>query len=128
MPRQPPRKTKKVTDAQLVQAIIDARGILAAAARDLGLARAYIYERIRESPAAQAAVTDAREGAVDVAEAALYRAASKGEAWAVKYLLSTQGKARGYVERRELTGGGEPLQVEVVRRIVHVARGDGADD
>jgi len=39
-----------------------------------------------------------------MAETELYRAIRDGKDWAVKYILSTKGKSRGYVERQEVTG------------------------
>jgi hypothetical protein len=51
-----------------------------------------------------------RQLAVDLAEQSLYACAAAGEGWAVQYLLSTQGRDRGNVTRRELTGPhGQPL-------------------
>jgi hypothetical protein len=41
---------------------------------------------------------------VDIAELKLRQQVQDGEAWAVKYILSTKGKSRGYVERQEVTG------------------------
>ena len=50
---------------------------------------------------------------LDNTESALYVAALRGEAWAVCFLLKTQGKSRGYVERAELTGKrGGPLRIK----------------
>lgn len=119
MPRTPGRTYQKVTDEQLVDAVTKARGLLSVAARNLGITRKTVYERAKQSPAVQAAIDEARETTLDIAEAALFKQAAAGEGWAVKYLLSTQGRSRGYVDRTELTGAeGGALTVEVVRRVV----------
>jgi hypothetical protein len=61
-----------------------------------------VQELIEKSPALVSVQRDAREGMLDDAESALYRAVIQGEAWAVCFLLKTQGKGRGYIERQEL--------------------------
>ena len=55
-----------------------------------------------------------RETTVDRAEIELRKQIDAGEAWAVKFTLSTLGKNRGFTERTELTGAnGEALDVTV---------------
>ncbi|MBU2051246.1 MAG: hypothetical protein KKH61_20050, partial [Gammaproteobacteria bacterium] len=55
------------------------------------------------------------EGLCDTSEVKLQQAVNGGEAWAVKYVLSTKGKGRGYVERSEITGAdGEAIPVTIV--------------
>jgi len=54
---------------------------------------------------------------LDIAEVALTIAVMNGEPWAIKYLLSTQGKARGYVESATMTGDTDkstPVKVEII--------------
>ena len=41
---------------------------------------------------------------LDLAESRLHRAIAEGELWAIKYILSTKGKSRGYIERQEIIG------------------------
>jgi len=54
------------------------------------------------------------ESMLDVGELALLRAVQRGEAWAVCFLLKTQGKQRGYIERAEFSGpNGGAIEVEV---------------
>lgn len=128
MPGKRVKRRDLVSDDKMVEAITAARGLLSVAARSLGVSRETVYQRARRVPAVQAAIDEAREATLDVAEAALFKQAAAGEGWAVKYLLSTQGRARGYVERRELTGSdGGPLSVEVVRRVVSIPTARGAD-
>jgi hypothetical protein len=59
------------------------------------------------------ALEDSRETTLDNAEDKLGLAVKKGEAWAICFLLKTQGKSRGYVERIEQTGAdGGAIQIE----------------
>ena len=74
-------------------------GNQSAVARALGVTRQSVSEFVGKHPELRAELADAREGLVDVAESALFRAVVAGEAWAVCFTLKTQGKDRGYVEK-----------------------------
>lgn len=50
----------------------------------------------------QQAIDEEREMMLDVGELSLARAVQNGEAWAVCFLLKTQGKSRGYVEKTQV--------------------------
>jgi hypothetical protein len=103
----------KRTDAQMVRAIRDARGLVAVAARKLQIDRQTIYNRMQKSDAVKDAVAEAREFVLDVAEAKLMQAVEAGEPYAICFTLKCLGKARGYVEtqRHELTGkDGGPIE------------------
>ena len=63
------------------------------------------------------ALTDAREGMVDNAESKLAMAVLDGDLGAVRYVLSTLGKNRGYVERTEVAQV-TPMVLEVVEEVV----------
>ena len=47
------------------------------------------------------------ESKLDNTESVLYNRAMHGEAWAVTFLLKTQGRGRGYIER------GETMNIEI---------------
>jgi hypothetical protein len=47
-------------------------------------------------------VVAAREGAVDIAEAALFAAVERQEPWAIQFLLHGPGRVRGYGEKYEV--------------------------
>jgi hypothetical protein len=103
----------KRTDAQMVKAIRDARGLVAVAARKLQIDRQTIYNRMQKSDAVKDAVAEAREFVLDVAEAKLMQAVENGEPYAICFTLKCLGKDRGYVEtqRHELTGkDGGPIE------------------
>jgi hypothetical protein len=68
---------------------------------------------IERFPDVAEAVKHQKEGMLDVAEGKLYSAINKGEAWAICFFLKTQGKARKYSERLEVTGqDGGPIKQE----------------
>jgi hypothetical protein len=94
------RGRKPVLDPELVAAAVtELSGNVAAVAKRFGVARQSVADLIDRRPALRTVARDAREGMLDNAESALYRAVLAGEAWAVCFFLKTQGKSRGYVER-----------------------------
>lgn len=94
----------RYTNAAIIAALHENHGLVSLAARNLGCDRGTIYKRAKKHPTVQQAIDDARDLMTDEAESALYKAIKRGEAWAVCFYLKTQGKARGYVERQEVTG------------------------
>jgi hypothetical protein len=100
------RDYRKLTTAELVDAITKSRGLITPAAAALGCAPLTIRRRAASSPAIAAALHEARQRTLDLAELALYKAVSTGEPWAVQFILKTLGKDRGYVERQEQRHGG----------------------
>lgn len=92
----------RLTVQQIEEALKAKAGNIAAAARDLGVARTTIYRQIEKSPGLQELLTDTREELVDIAESALRREVLNGNITAIIFTLKTQGKARGYVERSEM--------------------------
>lgn len=54
---------------------------------------------------------------LDIAEVALTLAVLNGEPWAIKFMLSTQGKARGYIESDTVKGNTDkptPIRVDII--------------
>ncbi|WP_020476476.1 hypothetical protein [Zavarzinella formosa] len=94
----------KLTEKIVLDKIVEFKGNVSACSRAFGVSRTTVHEFIRKHPDLQAAVRDARESLIDVAESVLYKAVLNGEAWAVCFTLKTQGRFRGYVQRQEHTG------------------------
>jgi hypothetical protein len=72
-------------------------------------------------PETKQAYENEREKILDMADAGLYKAVKDGDLAAIKWLQSTQGKKRGYVEKvqTELTGeDGKPIAVATTHRVV----------
>lgn len=104
-----------IPEEKIIEAIRAKRGLIAAAARALGVDRKTIYKHMHASEAVREAVKDARELMTDTAEAALYKAINEGQAWAVCFYLKTQGKDRGYIEKQQVEHSGS-LPVLVVKK------------
>jgi hypothetical protein len=109
------RRMPKYTDAQIEGALKHARGMVYVAARALGCSPNTIKKRVSESDHLQEVQESERGLLLDTAELKLAQAINDGDMGAIKYLLSTQGQGRGYVERRQLEHTG-PLPVLVVRK------------
>ena len=103
---------------ELISAIWAAQGKVTVAAQRLGCTVRTIYNYANKYATVQNAIDEARamwdEKLVDLAELKLFQEVNDGNAWAIKYALSTKGKHRGYVERQEHTGAdGGALNVVV---------------
>lgn len=94
----------RLTEEQIAAGLRAQRGNISATADALGVDRRTIYRRINESEELAAICTDARESLIDVAENALLKLINEGNVAAIIFALKTQGRARGYSERLELTG------------------------
>jgi len=100
---------------EVIDAIYEADGILAQAARILGCTRQTVHNYVNRYATVKDAYHSAREANIDHAERKLMDAVDGGSVTAIKFLLATVGKHRGYVRRQEVTGAdGEPLKIEYV--------------
>jgi hypothetical protein len=108
----------KWTAQQMIDALVETKGMVYLAAQRLGCAPHTVYN-YRDRYAGVRAVIEAEDGKVtDTAELKLHTAILNGEPWAISFRLKTKGRNRGYVEKSELdvTSAGEPIRfVEVVR-------------
>ena len=92
---------ERYTVAQVAEALKLNHGNASATARVLGCHPDTVRNYCERYPEVQAARTSGCEVRLDLAEAALDRAVEQCEGWAVCFLLKTQGKRRGYIERAE---------------------------
>lgn len=92
--------------AYSVQQVIDAlratRGMVYLAADHLGCSPQTIYNFLARHPSVREARERESGRLLDYGEIKLYEQVMQGEAWAVKYLLSTKGKERGYTDKLEV--------------------------
>ena len=106
---------QKFTQAQVIAALRETKGMVYLAAKRLGCEAQTIYNYRDRYPAVRAEM-EQQDGEVDdAAEMKLYQAIIAGEPWAVQFRLRTKGKGRGYVERvqQEVSGpNGGPIQTE----------------
>ena len=108
---------QRYTQAQVIDALRETKGMVYLAAKRLGCEAQTIYNYRDRYPAVRAEM-EQQDGEVDdAAEMKLYQAIIAGEPWAVQFRLRTKGKGRGYVERvqQEVSGpnGGGALVVKL---------------
>lgn len=114
-------RKQRYTAEEVVEAIRATRGRVHSVARRLGCDARTIYNYAERYASVRDELDMQRGLRGDTAEFKLDEAIDRGEAWAVKYYLSTQCKDRGYVERQEITGqDGVPFKVKMTW-------GDGED-
>lgn len=108
---------RKVTDAQLTEAIRRGAGILgniqSIIKKEFGvdITRQGISKRIVENEELQRVRNEATSEVCDLAESTLIKQIRKGNMTATIFYLKTKGRDRGYIERKELTGeNGSPIE------------------
>lgn len=114
---------ERFTAKQVAAALLEARGVKAAAARLLGCNRNTVERYINAYPTVKEACEIARAELIDLAESKLVEQLEAGEWPAIKYTLSTLGKDRGYVERVEST-----TQATVTGEMTYTGRLEGFTD
>lgn len=117
---------KKITIADVEPLIEKLHGNIAAIARTLGVDRATVWNRVKESKTLQASLEQARESMLDNAESKLYSNALNGDTTSLIFFLKTQGKRRGYTERVDVNLIGE-IERELARLGLSHASGDSQD-
>ena len=113
MPKDKTRKPRH-TDAQVIAALQASAGVMAHAARKLGISRSMMFRRVHDNEKVKAAWEEAKETNIDLAESKLMQAIQEGELPAIFFYLKCQGKGRGYVERQEHELVDKPMPAQVV--------------
>ena len=90
--------TPKFTVTQICQALDSTRGMITLAADRLRCSPSTIYNYIDRHPRIQELIDAHNERMVDKAEYNLTDKIEEGDLGAIKYVLSTKGKKRGYGE------------------------------
>ena len=112
----------RYTAQQMIEAAQKTGGNKSAAARLLDCHRETVQRYCRNMVTVNAAFEEQRQVMVDWAETGLREAViTRKDPWAIKFVLRTQGKDRGYVERTETEQSGKVI-IEVIRG----AKGSGA--
>lgn len=97
----------RYTDKQIQDALKQTKGMVYLASRQLGCSHHTIKARIAKSVKLQEIVEAEGGSVIDTAELKLYQLILDGDLGAVKYMLSTRGKDRGYIERHQLEHSGK---------------------
>ena len=86
----------------MVEALRRSKGMVSVAARLIGCNRQTIYNAMERHPEIADAIAGERELLIDTAELKLVDSVTKGQPWAIAFYLKTQGRHRGYIEKREV--------------------------
>ena len=90
-------------------------GIKALVARKLDCSRSTVVNYAKRYARVRQALEDAKQARIDLAEGQHTRLIVSGYWPAIKYLLETQGRDRGYTERHEITGAdGAEIAIRVI--------------
>lgn len=86
------------------KSIEGSHGILSSLARRVGCSRSGLSAFLRRecNKDLQTLFTEEKEATLDMAESSLFLAVKKGNISAIKYLLSTIGRSRGYTTKPEI--------------------------
>lgn len=101
--------TEKFTAGQMIAALKAAHGIKARAAEILSCSRHTIDNYIKRHPTIAAAYAELRETVIDLAEAQLIGQLNAGYWPAIKFVLVTLGRERGWVPGQDITSAGQPI-------------------
>jgi len=120
----------RYTQQQVIDALVQAGGLKAPAAKALRCSRFTINYYVRRYPAVKQACEDAIQDSLDLAQSKLMILVEREDWRAIRYLLSTLGKDRGFTERQEIVAVGDDREalrqqfLDDIRRVY----GDGDDD
>lgn len=92
----------KINKTKFKNSLEGSAGIITTIARKLGVSRLTLYTYIEKNSWTKELLQHEREKIIDLAENKLFKQIEKSEPWAVKYVLSTLGKNRGFTEKSEL--------------------------
>lgn len=106
----------KLSRTQIVAALRRHMGIVAMAAKELGISRQALGQRIRRSAALKEALRDIEQTCVDAAEGTLlHLVLVVKDPASVRFYMERKGKDRGYAARTEVTGkDGGTVNVETI--------------
>lgn len=97
----------KVTDEEFAVMLEKAGGFKSRVAAQLGVSTSAICHRIKRSKYLTETCLSIEERILDLAEAAVIKAVQKGDVEAAKYILKCKGRKRGWIERQDITFGGD---------------------
>jgi hypothetical protein len=97
-------RKEKYTVEEVIAACADTGGVLTYVAARLGADRMTVAHYAKKYKTVRDALKQADEAITDLAETQHRKLIGAGYWPAIEYRLKTKGKARGYVERQEVTG------------------------
>jgi hypothetical protein len=112
-----PKKSPKpgprgVPEHEVMKALTKHAGVYALAARELGIDRSAVWQRVANSEKLRDHVAEIRSSMMDLAEGVIFDALMHKDKQTARWYAERQGRDRGYVTRTEQTGAdGAPLVV-----------------
>jgi len=107
----------RLSKTKVKEAIPGTGGIYSIIAQKCGVERSTItmfFQKEKNVKIKELAFQE-REKIVDVSENKLFKAAEKGEQWAIERILKSLGKNRGYTEKQEIAhSGSAPVNIQLV--------------
>lgn len=91
----------------MLEALEKHLGVVALAAKEIGIERSTHYEWMRRDEDYARKVEAIGDVALDFAESALLKRINEKDTTAIIFYLKTKGKKRGYVEKKEIEHSGE---------------------
>jgi hypothetical protein len=85
-----------IPEAKIVAALRKWGGMSALAAKELGITRQAVHQRLKNSATIRAAVAEIEEETLDIGEGHLIKLVRNGDKEMVKYYLDRKGRRRGY--------------------------------
>lgn len=95
---------------QFIEAIPGTGGVISAIADRIGCQWHTVRNAIERFPTVKAAYDDEREKVTDLAESVLIKSIEQKNLGSAKWWLTRKGGERGFVEKWDVTSGGEPLR------------------
>ena len=92
----------RISNKRFNEAVKDTGGILTLVSKRLNISRQSLYNFLKKNPEKRKVLKQEREKIIDLGEGSLFNQVKNQEAWAVKFLLKTVGKERGYYEKQEV--------------------------
>lgn len=117
----------KITKNKYKNVLPGTGGIISAIAKKLNVTRQTVYTFLERYPEMDTLRKQEEDVILDLAESSLFTKAREGEMWATKYLLSTKGKRRGYVEKQELEYLGDnaiSINVNIPKEVKELLNGN----
>jgi len=104
----------EIRKQRLLEALESTLGVVTTACRKLGIERSTVYSWLKNDPDFRAKYDELQGVALDFAESKLHQRIAEGSDACTIFYLKTKGKARGYIERTEISGAGNPIAIRVV--------------
>ena len=85
-----------ISEAKIIAALRKWGGMSALAAKELGISRQAVHQRVKNSATIRAAVAEMEEETLDIGEGHLIKLVRNGDKEMIKYYLDRKGRQRGY--------------------------------